>query len=207
MSEIDSGGEGKIPPQNTATTKLSNRHGAKGNSRRGFWVGSLWFGRETFGAVAILSVGLLLVYLGAMKVSRDHYCVPDSPQQLTYLRGTLLEVQRSIRLGDLFVVEVDGSKRTFPTAVGEVMARWIGSEIRIGTYEGLVLCPVRVMHIELAGLTVLDSTTAIRNLVKGRWMGYVMLVLAWSLAVLPLIGGFKLLSKKSHELRSQFEEK
>jgi len=181
----------QVPPEKSGSYGLT----------KGFWFGNLWFGKETIGPIAIFCFGLALLALG-LSPSIDTYCLPNSKQELRYRTGHLLEINHSFRMGDSFVVEFEDGERSFGTAYAEELRRHIGTEIVIGSIEGAFYCRSRALHIERAGEVIKDGDTSIQSRKKGRWFDVVFAIILGLLASMPLLAGYRLLKKKSSELRT-----
>ncbi len=169
--------------------------------RYGFWLGKIWFGREAAMGIALLCFGMFLLSLGMMRFVNDYACLPASKEELSFERGVLLEVQRSVRFGDTFVINSVNGIKTHHTAFGAELVRFIGDEIIIGTTNGPFYCAAYVMQIERAGTIIQNGNVSIGNRKKGRWINFLLLVLVGLPASLALFGGYHLSKIKSSKLR------
>lgn len=185
-----------------ASVDVLERHGL----RYGFWLGKVWFGRKTMTGIGFLFFGIFILSTSLMRFVNDYYCLPTSKAELNFQRGILVEVQRSFRLGDTFVVKTTNDIDIHHTAFAAELARFIGDEIVIGTVKGPFYCDGYVMHIERAGTIIQDGKISIDNMKKGRWVDFLLLIFVGLPASLALFGGYHLMRMKSSQLRSNLEK-
>lgn len=176
-------------------------------SFRGFWLRNLWIGRETIGPIAIFCFGLALLALG-LSPTIDTYCLPNSKEELHYRTGRLLEINRSFRMGDSFVVQFENGPRSFGVAntLADKLDSLIGDEIVVGFVDGPFYCASQALHLERRGSVINDGDASIQNRNKWRWFNAVIAITLGLLASIPLLAGYRLLKKKSSELRTPNQE-
>lgn len=169
---------------------------------RGFWLRNLWFGKETVGPIVIFCFGLALLALG-LAPTVDTYCLPGSKQELRYRTGQLLEINHGFRMGDSFVISFADGPHRFSTAFADELSHYVGDELVVGSIDGAFYCRSRAMHIARAEEVIKDGDKSIQNRKNSRWFDITFAIILGLLASMPLLAGYRLLKKKSSELRTQ----